>query len=106
MLKKRREKFMSSLKENRTYGLLEQYLSYLILVKGRSPLTAEFKGGFSMNNQGNNNNQLQQFHSAEFGCLDILMADVKPYDCHLHLLITTMRGGIHICYVKPPRITS
>jgi site-specific recombinase XerD len=32
---------MSSLKDNKTCGLLEQYLSYLTVVKGRSPLTAE-----------------------------------------------------------------
>jgi len=32
---------MSSLKENKTCTLLEQYLSYLVVVKGRSPLTAE-----------------------------------------------------------------
>lgn len=32
---------MSSLKDNRTCALLEQYLSYLTVVKGRSPLTAE-----------------------------------------------------------------
>jgi site-specific recombinase XerD len=32
---------MSSLKENKTCTLLEQYLSYLTIVKGRSPLTAE-----------------------------------------------------------------
>jgi len=32
---------MSSLKDNRTCALLEQYLSYLVVVKGRSPLTAE-----------------------------------------------------------------
>jgi site-specific recombinase XerC len=32
---------MSSLKENKTCALLEQYLSYLTVVKGRSPLTAE-----------------------------------------------------------------
>jgi site-specific recombinase XerD len=32
---------MSSLKENRTCGLLEQYLNYLTVVKGRSTLTAE-----------------------------------------------------------------
>ena len=32
---------MSSLKENRTCVLLEQYLSYLVIVKGRSLLTAE-----------------------------------------------------------------
>jgi len=32
---------MSSLKDNKTCPLLEQYLSYLTVVKGRSPLTAE-----------------------------------------------------------------
>lgn len=32
---------MPSLKDNKTCALLEQYLSYLIIVKGRSPLTAE-----------------------------------------------------------------
>ena len=32
---------MPSLKDNRTCALLEQYLSYLVVVKGRSPLTAE-----------------------------------------------------------------
>ena len=32
---------MPSLKDNKTCTLLEQYLSYLIIVKGRSPLTAE-----------------------------------------------------------------
>jgi site-specific recombinase XerD len=32
---------MSSLKDNKTCALLEQYLSYLVVVKGRSPLTAE-----------------------------------------------------------------
>jgi len=32
---------MPSLKDNRTCTLLEQYLSYLVVVKGRSPLTAE-----------------------------------------------------------------
>ena len=32
---------MSSLKDNRTCALLDQYLSYLVVVKGRSPLTAE-----------------------------------------------------------------
>jgi site-specific recombinase XerD len=32
---------MSSLKENHTCALLEQYLSYLVIVKGRSPLTGE-----------------------------------------------------------------
>jgi len=32
---------MSSLKDNRTCPLLEQYLNYLVVVKGRSPLTAE-----------------------------------------------------------------
>ena len=32
---------MSSLKNNKTCDLLEQYLSYLTVVKGRSPLTAE-----------------------------------------------------------------
>lgn len=32
---------MSSLKDNRTCALLEQYLSHLVLVKGRSPLTAD-----------------------------------------------------------------
>jgi len=32
---------MSQLKENKTCTLLEQYLSYLVIVKGRSPLTAE-----------------------------------------------------------------
>jgi len=32
---------MSSLKDNKTCSLLEQYLSYLTVVKGRSPLTAE-----------------------------------------------------------------
>lgn len=31
---------MSSLKENKTCALLEQYLSYLTVVKGRSPLTS------------------------------------------------------------------
>lgn len=31
---------MSQLKENRTCALLEQYLTYLTVVKGRSPLTA------------------------------------------------------------------
>ena len=30
-----------SLKENKTCALLEQYLSYLVVIKGRSPLTAE-----------------------------------------------------------------
>ena len=32
---------MSSLKDNKTCALLDQYLSYLTIVKGRSPLTAE-----------------------------------------------------------------
>jgi|GEM_PF-2990058 len=32
---------MSSLKENKTCALLEQYLMYLTVVKGRSPLTAD-----------------------------------------------------------------
>jgi len=32
---------MASLKNNKTCALLEQYLSYLIVVKGRSPLTAD-----------------------------------------------------------------
>ena len=32
---------MSSLKDNKTCALLEQYLSYLVVVKGRSALTAE-----------------------------------------------------------------
>ena len=32
---------MSSLKDNKTCALLDQYLSYLTVVKGRSPLTAE-----------------------------------------------------------------
>jgi len=32
---------MPSLKDNKSCALLEQYLSYLIIVKGRSPLTAE-----------------------------------------------------------------
>ena len=32
---------MPSLKDNKTCALLEQYLSYLVVVKGRSPLTAE-----------------------------------------------------------------
>ena len=32
---------MSSLKDNKTCTLLEQYLSYLTVVKGRSPLTAD-----------------------------------------------------------------
>jgi site-specific recombinase XerD len=32
---------MSSLKNNKTCALLEQYLNYLIVVKGRSPLTAD-----------------------------------------------------------------
>jgi len=32
---------MSSLKENKTCALLEQYLSYLVVIKGRSALTAE-----------------------------------------------------------------
>ena len=32
---------MPSLKDNRSCALLEQYLSYLVVVKGRSPLTAE-----------------------------------------------------------------
>ena len=32
---------MSSLKDNKTCPLLEQYLNYLTVVKGRSPLTAE-----------------------------------------------------------------
>ena len=32
---------MSSLKENRTCALLDRYLSYLVVVKGRSVLTAE-----------------------------------------------------------------
>ena len=31
---------MSSLKENKTCQILEQYLSYLTVIKGRSPLTA------------------------------------------------------------------
>ena len=31
---------MSSLKNNKTCALLEQYLSYLTVVKGRSPLTS------------------------------------------------------------------
>ena len=31
---------MSALKDNKTCPLLEQYLSYLTIVKGRSPLTA------------------------------------------------------------------
>ena len=35
---------MASLKENKTCALLEQYLSYLTVVKGRSPLTScEYK---------------------------------------------------------------
>lgn len=32
---------MPQLKNNKTCALLEQYLSYLTVVKGRSPLTAE-----------------------------------------------------------------
>jgi len=32
---------MPSLKDNKTCALLEQYLSYLTVVKGRSPLTAD-----------------------------------------------------------------
>jgi len=32
---------MSSLKDNKTCALLEQYLNYLTVIKGRSPLTAE-----------------------------------------------------------------
>ena len=32
---------MSSLKDNKTCALLEQYLSYLVVVKDRSTLTAE-----------------------------------------------------------------
>jgi len=32
---------MSSLKENKTCVLLEQYLDYLKIVKGRSPLTCD-----------------------------------------------------------------
>ena len=32
---------MPSLKDNKSCALLEQYLSYLVVVKGRSPLTAE-----------------------------------------------------------------
>ena len=32
---------MSSLKDNKTCALLQQYLSYLTIVKGRSQLTAE-----------------------------------------------------------------
>jgi len=32
---------MPSLKENKTCSILEQYLSYFVVVKGRSPLTAE-----------------------------------------------------------------
>ena len=32
---------MPSLKENKTCVILEQYLSYLTVVKGRSPLTAD-----------------------------------------------------------------
>lgn len=32
---------MPSLKDNKTCALLEQYLNYLVVVKGRSPLTAE-----------------------------------------------------------------
>jgi len=32
---------MSQLKNNKTCALLEQYLSYLVVVKGRSPLTSE-----------------------------------------------------------------
>jgi site-specific recombinase XerD len=32
---------MSSLKENKTCALLEQYLSYLTIMKGRSYLTAD-----------------------------------------------------------------
>lgn len=31
---------MSQLKDNRTFTLLEQYLTYLTVVKGRSQLTA------------------------------------------------------------------
>jgi len=31
---------MSSLKDNKTCAMLEQYLNYLTIVKGRSPLTA------------------------------------------------------------------
>ena len=36
----RKDFFMSSLKDNKTCALLEQYLSYLTVVKGRSPLTS------------------------------------------------------------------
>lgn len=32
---------MSSLKDNQSCALLEQYLGYLTVVKGHSPLTAE-----------------------------------------------------------------
>ena len=32
---------MPSLKNNRTCALLEQYITYLTIVKGRSPLTGE-----------------------------------------------------------------
>jgi site-specific recombinase XerC len=32
---------MSSLKENKTCALLEQYLNYLKIIKGRSPLTCD-----------------------------------------------------------------
>jgi len=32
---------MPSLKDNKSYALLEQYLSFLTVVKGRSPLNAE-----------------------------------------------------------------
>jgi integrase/recombinase XerD len=32
---------MPSLKDNKTCALLEQYLNYLVVVKGCSPLTAE-----------------------------------------------------------------
>jgi hypothetical protein len=37
---------MLSLKNNTSCTLLEQYLSYLTLVKGRSALTAEERGCF------------------------------------------------------------
>jgi site-specific recombinase XerD len=41
MGKRKDRKFMSSLKENKTCNFLEQYLNYLVVVKGRSPLTAD-----------------------------------------------------------------
>jgi prophage antirepressor-like protein len=43
-----------------------------------------------------NNNQIQQFHNEEFGSIDILMIDGKPYfpagDCAKTLGVTTQHA--------------